>query len=249
MVEHYLSSRSRGLDGPLSATILAIVFSGPWSSILTDVAEFGGYLDERTGSTLDVFFAGVLPAKASWRPSAYAAYMAKISGWYDSEIVLITEPRRPRGSRQDPERAHWHDFDLGREQGWVWSPKGFNTLRAEVEERSGGRWRYSGNSDLLLANVVFGAGVRPEIDWDSAVSVALDVFEDRRRGRWFGEVVETLMRSMESEDGDPYWGMREKAEQDEHGYRGSLSSRVLKYLLLEGLGPWAVGDLAARVFR
>jgi len=241
--------RSRTTEGPLSGNLLAIVFSGPWSSILTDVAEYGGYLDARTGADLDVYFAGVLPAYSRGDPREYEDYLERLAEFYDPEITMLRRPFRPLRHRGHVEALE-DEFRFGREQGWFWSPRGFNDLRVQVENDSDGRWRFSGNSDLVLVDALTATDMpEPEIDWESVITIALDAFGDRFRGRWFGEVVETLMLAAGGDDPGAISRALERADKNDRNYGGSPSSRILKYLVLDGLGPWAVGDIASRIFR
>lgn len=234
--------RRRERPEAMTASLLAIVFSGPWGSVLADVASHGAYLDERTGESLQVFFAGVLPTSDhTWIPS-----VETIRGWYDTELLILTPPIRKPSDARD----RWHRDVFTREGGWVWSPRAFDELRREVEAASDGRWQFSGNSDLVLANFLHGPGIEPAIDWESTITVALDRFETRDDGRWFGEIVESLTRACEDrEASDPLWGMSELVDTDPEQLGGSAAARSLKYLLLQVLGPW-IGQIGLnQVFR
>ncbi len=240
LIESELRHRAPPITDGIGASLAAVVFSGPWGDVLTDVAAHGAYLDERTGRDLQVFFAGVLPTRThEWMPD-----IEGLRDWYDGELMILTDPVRT------PHDASHRQARLSRGNGWVWSPRGFNELRKEIENASGGSWRFSGNSDLLLANFLHGPGIEPVIDWDSLVTVALEPLGHSRHGRWFGEAVEQLARSCENRDAtDTQWGMGALAATDPEHLGGSISSRSLKYFILEVLGPWA-GDVAlTRLFR
>ena len=151
-----LAWRAESPTDGIGAALAAIVFSGPWGEVLTDVARHGAYLDERTGRNLQVFFAGVLPM--AMRPDDIESIR-----WYDSELTILREV--PRGPQSWDLRE-----SLGRDRGWVWSPKGFNELRQEVERAAGGRWHFSGNSEMVLANFLHGPKLEPAIDWESVIT-------------------------------------------------------------------------------
>lgn len=56
---------------------------------------------------------------------------------------------------------------------WVFSERDFNRFRREIETRT--RWRYSGGTDLILANAVEGHEPdKADIDFRTAISVNLE---------------------------------------------------------------------------
>jgi hypothetical protein len=57
---------------------------------------------------------------------------------------------------------------------FYYNPKAFNEVLAEVQTRSG--WRYSGEADLLLVNVVINPETKePRIDFDDLVALDVDL--------------------------------------------------------------------------
>ena len=50
---------------------------------------------------------------------------------------------------------------------WYFREKDFEKLRAHIERKSEGRWRYSGGADLVLVNGMLVDDGEPTIDWVS----------------------------------------------------------------------------------
>jgi hypothetical protein len=114
---------------------------------------------------------------------------------------------------------------------WVFSSEIFNGLRTEIAERT--VWEYSGNVDLLLANVKRKGQHGIELDFSSALRI--DLAKALRDGAIFSieQFFENLFRYAERpERDDPTWGFS-----DEMGLKAGRSA--IKDLLLSCL-PEAV---------
>lgn len=89
---------------------------------------------------------------------------------------------------------------------WLYSPQLFDDFRRDIESRT--KWKYSGASDLLLANARFDPVTnQAAIDFSSIVLCQLDsMLEDKAIGsieRFF----ESIFRfAEENKDDDPAWG-------------------------------------------
>jgi hypothetical protein len=113
---------------------------------------------------------------------------------------------------------------------WIFSEGNFNRFRREIETRT--RWRYSGGTDLILANAM--AGTRPdkaEIDFSTAINANLEKMKADGEFLETGMLFERVFRYAEehgADQDDPAWGFS-----DATGLR--LAGSALKELLLAAL--------------
>lgn len=95
--------------------------------------------------------------------------------------------------------------------GWVFSARAFNDFRAELERRT--TWRYSGGSELVLANARFDADRNlAYLDFSSALAITLERLKYDGAPADVGIVFERIFAYAESCDGtDPTWGFSDQA--------------------------------------
>jgi hypothetical protein len=97
-----------------------------------------------------------------------------------------------RAVRQDP------FIGQPRETGdWDFDPEGFNDIRSRVTEHSARRWRYSGETDLVLIGVWMPEDGAIVIDWGSTVSGRIPSDEPASPTRSLGAVIETITNSFD----------------------------------------------------
>lgn len=232
------STRRASNAAEFGTSLLALVVSGPWGSVLTELADHHAYWDHRTGDRLHVFFAGVLSNIQDGRP--HNAEVARNLTYFDKEIVQLEPPNRP------PSRSGGRDRHPG-SRGWYWSPRLFNEFRRELEQATDGRWTFSGSSDLVVVNVLGGGGVEGTVDWASTTCIQLDRAYEDGGVRWFGELIERLTTAIERQPSDEFWGLGDIVARDEEQFGGSNGSRAIKYLIrdvvLPGLGGHGISQL------
>lgn len=89
--------------------------------------------------------------------------------------------------------------------GWMFSPRRFNEIRKKVEAQCG--WRYSGESDLILANAQYSPGGGVKIELDRSVKCYLDVSKRIGAINSVHEFFECIFRYAENaKEDDPTWG-------------------------------------------
>jgi len=121
---------------------------------------------------------------------------------------------------------------------WIFSERDFNKFRHEIETRT--RWRYSGGTDLILANAI--AGHRPDkaaIDFSTAISANLEQLKTDGAFLETGMLFEQIFRHADEHGGDnedPAWGFSDAA-----GLR--LTGSALKELLLAALPKGVRNDV------
>lgn len=90
----------------------------------------------------------------------------------------------------------------GYTKGWDFREEWFNMHREAIARQSGGRWQYSGGSDLVLFNsYVPEPGSKPFIDWDSCQSGTIGP-EDT-----LASVIEKITLDIETGNEDPHYGV------------------------------------------
>jgi hypothetical protein len=108
------------------------------------------------------------------------------------------------GSRSyDPGGEELTDDPIGP---WF-SARDFNAFRHEVETRSGRKWEYSGNVDLVLINAFLFAGGEPVIDWESTAARELVDANGSYREISLGGVIEAVSRGIEHEYESQDWNL------------------------------------------
>jgi hypothetical protein len=123
---------------------------------------------------------------------------------------------------------------------WHFSPSGFDELRRHVEQHSGGRWRYSGESDLVLLNAWVPDTGDPTVDWESTQAWTVD-----RYGVTLPKAIEAISTDLETGAGDASYGVAQLVGAEASGRRESTTARDLTVQTLAGiaaaLGAKAVG--------
>jgi len=92
-------------------------------------------------------------------------------------------------------------------RGMSFAPEAFDSLRAHVEAESGGRWQYSGGTDLVLVNTWLSPDADPVIDWASTASGSLTEASAGLVTLGIAEVVERISRDLEQNLEDPMYGV------------------------------------------
>jgi hypothetical protein len=96
---------------------------------------------------------------------------------------------------------------------WFFHPRDFDLFRRDVEHFCGGRWRYSGGTDLVVASGHVPAEGDITIDWNSTVSGPLTE-ADGRPTLTLAQVIERLSTDLESGGGDPAHGLEAVVERE-----------------------------------
>ncbi len=129
-----------------------------------------------------------------------------------------------------------HEFQQvrgSRGEFWVFSPKLFDALRRDVEGLT--TWRYSGATDLILANARWDAGeAGAAIDFTTTVACQLDKMKADGAIRSVETCFESIFRFAEQCDGDdPAWGF---SDAQGRAMAGSALRRLVLSLLPKKLG-------------
>jgi hypothetical protein len=90
---------------------------------------------------------------------------------------------------------------------WYFSPPEFNQLRATIEQKSEGRWHYSGGTDLVLVNAWMPATDEPTIDWASTLSGCVTDATVGDTTLALPQVIERISRDLELALEDPDYGV------------------------------------------
>lgn len=89
--------------------------------------------------------------------------------------------------------------------GYVFIPSRFNEIRKKVESQCG--WRYSGESDLILANARYSRGGGVVLELDKSIKCYLDEFKKIGAIDSVNEFFERIFRYAETaKEDDPTWG-------------------------------------------
>jgi hypothetical protein len=145
--------------------------------------ERGDYFDQRTGDTWDLFFPGY--------------YVSAKSPDFERE-----------SGSQLGGRTGFRSAGRRYAESWYFNARDFNLLREHIETFSGGRWEFSGQTDLVLVNGWLEPGAEPTIDWASTISGELA--EHSERGRLnLASVVERITRDLENGSEDLAYGVGE----------------------------------------
>lgn len=89
---------------------------------------------------------------------------------------------------------------------WFFSPSDFDMLRSHVERASGGRWAFSGGTDLVLVNGWMPQEGEPVIDWASTKSGTLSEGAASSNDT-IGHVIERISRDLETGAEDASYGV------------------------------------------
>lgn len=90
---------------------------------------------------------------------------------------------------------------------WYFHPREFNELRRHVERSSGGRWRYSGGTDLVLISVYLVERGEPTVDWESTISGCVADGSPGGGDLTLANVVERVTHDLEAAVEDPAYGV------------------------------------------
>ena len=135
----------------------------------------------------------------------------------------------------------------GYAQDWFFSARDFDMLRREVEEKSEGRWSYSGTTDLVLINVWLAKNAPPTIDWASTLSGSITDPATGVRTLTLAEIIERISRDIERGLEDPAYGVAKVTTPAEHqdsggrgqsgqGFVGNVLSNIVASLVVKGTG-------------
>jgi hypothetical protein len=113
---------------------------------------------------------------------------------------------------------------------WTFNLKSFGEFCHEIERRT--YWKYSGGSDFMLVNCHYDEKDEPQLDFEGAVILTLEVLRQQRRLPDVGMLFENIFRHCEAaRKGDEAWDYGLDAEP------GSALMELCKFLL----DPAAVG--------
>jgi len=90
---------------------------------------------------------------------------------------------------------------------WFFNAREFDRFRDHVERESDGRWRYSGETDLVLANTYVPDVGELTIDWQSTISGQLTDTEVGTRTMTLAGVIESLTRDLQHGLEDESYGV------------------------------------------
>ena len=133
--------------------------------------------------------------------------------------------------RDAPTRVR-HDPFIGqsRDTGdWSFDATGFDEIRDYVSHHSAGRWRYSGDTDLVLIGIWLPEQGEIFIDWESTSSGVFTEPENGRPGRTLGAVVEAITNNFD-DNLDPASGIASLLAGDNppsHSTMRELTTQVL----------------------
>ena len=92
---------------------------------------------------------------------------------------------------------------------WYFNAEEFNNMREFVESSSGGKWRYSGGTDLVLINAVIPAKGPVTVDWESVQSGQVTERMDGTSTLTLTQTVEKITRDIKSNLEDKSYGVGE----------------------------------------
>ena len=92
---------------------------------------------------------------------------------------------------------------------WFFNPLDFNMLRSHVERSSGGRWAFSGATDVVLINGWMPRHGEPVIDWPSTKSGTLSEGSPSSSDITIAHVIERISRDLETGAEDASYGVGE----------------------------------------
>jgi hypothetical protein len=80
---------------------------------------------------------------------------------------------------------------------WAYEANGFNSIREYVSQQSGGRWKYSGETDIVLMGVWLPEEGDIDVDWESLRSGILVESGGERTDRTLGALIESISNSFD----------------------------------------------------
>jgi len=120
-------------------------------------------------------------------------------------------------------------------------PAGFDHLRWHIEHSSGGRWYYSGGTDLVLVNVYLPGLGEPTVDWESTISGQVTDATAGIRTLTIANIVERITRDLEAALEDPNYGVGDVTD----GTPAVRDHRAIRDFMINALGGIAAA-LGAR---
>jgi hypothetical protein len=125
---------------------------------------------------------------------------------------------------------------------WSFDASGFDEIREHVASHSASRWRYSGETDLVLVGVWLPEEDEIVVDWESTTSGVLAHLEPGIPSRTLGAVVESITNNFD-EKLDPASGISAllaDGDRPSHSAMRDFTTQVLSAvaatLMIHGLG-------------
>lgn len=145
------------------------------------------------------------------------------------------------GSTDDPQQQVFDDH-------WGFSPRAFNHFRADLQERTQGRWRYSGGSDIVLMTAAVAGDGTVTIDYESVIGGPLTDSQDDNQTLTLAQVIEAISHDLESDAQSPSYGISRVTTPLEEAISRSLadSRRTVREAAATIAGE-ALGAIGARV--
>lgn len=88
---------------------------------------------------------------------------------------------------------------------WYFNPRDFDRLRRHIEDESKGRWRYSGEADLLLTTAYIPSAGEITVDW--SITIQGQLTDDGTRTPSLAQCIERISGDLESGAQDPSYGV------------------------------------------
>lgn len=131
---------------------------------------------------------------------------------------------------------------------WGFSDQAFDEFRRELESKTGGQWKYSGGSDLVLINIVVDNEGHVIIDYSSVISGTLTDPADNNRTLTLGEVIERISNDLESDAENPHYGVSEVIDANKSAVARSniLDLSALGQVTISSVGT-ILGAIGARI--
>lgn len=167
---------------PATATkkvrMVGLLFAPPGSPITkTEILPRLNDFHHRSGNNIDFFCAG------------YGAFWP--DGWIEDEKVVATITEPPFGHKTD----------------WLYSSKLFNDFLKEIKEASKGKWKYSGEVDLILLNTYPETEELARLDFSKSLVLYLNKLKNDNIIESIAELFELIFHYADKQDGnDPTWG-------------------------------------------
>lgn len=117
------------------------------------------------------------------------------------------------GYYQSTESAHFErecraqPIGRGFARDWYFNPEEFNRFRSDVEDRSAGRWRYSGETDLVIVNAYIPEVGDITLDWASTAAGQLTEPVPGDRTMTVAQIIEAISQDLETQQGDEAYGV------------------------------------------
>jgi len=188
--------------------MVGILFTRPVTNLAQDeIIPNLEYFHARTGENIDFFCAG------------FCAYVPPASG---VECVLDNT-----GQEVMLKDSNIH---------WQFDNRGFDRFRRDIEVRTENKWKYSGESDLILINAKYDLQTHTaSLDFSSAIVLNLSKAIADKAILSTSELFEDIARFAESHSGDdPTWGYSD--------HRGKKIGKSVLLDVLMAILPESVRD-------